>query len=128
MMKRQRGVTLIELMVTVAIIGLLAAVAYPAYGQYVLRGHRSSAQAYLLDLAHAQSQYLADNRAYAASTEDLGIDVPASVAERYEIEIVADDAPPTYTITATPLTTGPQNGDATLTINQAGTKTPGDKW
>ncbi|MBZ2209384.1 type IV pilin protein [Massilia soli] len=127
-MKRQRGVTLIELMVTVAIIGLLSAIAYPAYGQYVLRGHRSSAQAYLLDLAHAQSQYLADNRAYADSAEDLGVATPASVAERYEIAIETGATPPTYTITATPITTGPQAGDPELTINQAGTKTPGDKW
>lgn len=128
-MKRQRGFTLIELMVVVGIISLLAAIAYPAYGQYVLKGHRSSAQAYLLDLAHAQSQYFADNRAYAESTDELGIDVPASVAQRYEITIEAGATPPTYTITAAPLPDGPQKeDDFNLTINQAGTKTPGDKW
>lgn len=126
MMKRQHGITLIELMVVVAIIGILAAIAYPAYGQYVKRGHRSSAQAYLLDLAHAQSQYLADNRAYAESVDDL-VPTPASVAERYEIEIEAP-TPTTYTITATPIETASQHGDDPLTINQAGTKTPGDQW
>lgn len=129
-LKRPSGFSLIELMIAVAIVGILGAVAYPAYTQYVVRSSRAAAQGHLTDIAQAQQQYLVDNRAYAPSLSELnGMSTPADVARNYTVTIdVTDGPPPTFLVTATPKTGTAQASDVTLTINNAGTKTPSDKW
>jgi len=127
---RARGFTLIELMIVVAIVALLAAVAYPSYTSYVKRGYRASAQSYVMDLAQKQAQYLADNRAYADSETKLRATASADVSRNYEIKFnaPATDVPPTFIISAEPKSDSVMAGDVILTINQAGQKTPSDKW
>ena len=119
------GFTLIELMVTVAIVGILASVAYPAYGSYLVKSHRAAAQVHLMELAQKQSQHMADARSYAT---DLGT-TPAAVAAKYTIAIRVEDGPPSaFTITATPVAGTAHAEDGPLTINSAGTRTPAAKW
>ena len=126
---RRRGFTLIELMITVAIVAILAAVAYPAYTSHVRKGHRAAAQSHLMDLAQKQVQYLLDNRAYAATEAALNVTAPTNVSNNYDIGfVVVAGPPPTYTITAAPKVGSAQAADVTLTLNQAGQKTPADKW
>lgn len=67
-----RGFTLIELMVTVAIIGILAAVAYPAYTESVLKGRRAEARSALLNLLQQQERYLTQNGCYFLFTASAG--------------------------------------------------------
>jgi type IV pilus assembly protein PilE len=129
---RARGFTLIELMITVAIVAILTALAYPSYQQYVRRGKRSSAKAAMMNIASLEQQYLLATRTY-ADTPTLtasGYAIPADVAVNYTWAVaVGNGAVPTYTITFTG--TGPQaadNAPGPLTLDQAGNRTPLQKW
>ena len=126
--RRRQGFTLIELMVTVAIVGMLAAFAIPAYTSHLVKGHRSAAQAFMIDAAQKEQQFLADARVY-KSLADLGLTVPTDVSDRYTVAItLADGPPPTFTITATPISGKSQDGDGTLTLTSDGTRSPSSKW
>jgi type IV pilus assembly protein PilE len=119
-----RGFSLIELIAVMAIAGILAAIAIPNYSDYVLRSNRSSAQAFITDVASRQSQFFLDRRTYATTVAALNMAAPTEVAARYNVAIAVTAGPPlTYTVTATP--TGPQANDrcGALTIDQAGIKT-----
>ena len=55
-MRKQHGFTLIELVITIAVVGILAAIALPSYQQYVIRSKRSAAQAQMMDIANREQQ------------------------------------------------------------------------
>jgi len=135
-MRRTRGFTLIELLITVAIVGVLAAIAYPSYEAYVRRSKRSEAQQLLAAIANREAQYLLDSRQYTNVIGATGLNAnterwtctptsaPTSCSNgAYNVAIAIDNAatPPTFTATAT--ATGKQVQDGNLTINQAGAKT-----
>ncbi len=124
------GFTLIELMITVAIIGILAAIVYPSYQNYALRAKRSAAQQVMLELSSREQQYMLDARSYTATIGSGGLNmtVPTDVSPNYTFAIAVDNAaaPPTFTITATAI--GGQVSDGNLTLNDRGQKTPTGKW
>lgn len=129
--KPYRGFTLIEVMITVAIIGILAAIAYPSYTQYIVRANRSAAQAQMLDIANRQQQFLLANRAYATTTVlgDSGYALPSELNTKYTFAVtVGAGSVPSYVITFTPVTTSSQAADGVLTLNNDGVKTPAAKW
>jgi type IV pilus assembly protein PilE len=115
------GFTLIELMVTVAIVGIIAAVAYPSYTDYVVKGNRAAAQAYMLALANKQEQFMLDSRQYSGTPATL-LAVPADVSQHYTVTITTGTAPPTYTITATALQADRDPKCGNLTLTHEGTK------
>lgn len=124
-----RGFTLIELMITVAIIAILASVAYPSYQQYVMRGKRAAAQAEMMDIANRQQQFLLANRSYASkpALEASGYTLPTEVSANYTYDIsIGSGAVPSFTITFT--ATGSQTSDGALGLTSAGVKTPAAKW
>ncbi len=73
MKSRQHGITLIELMIVVAIVAIMASIAIPAYGRYVMRANRVDGTAALLRLAAAQERFYLQNNTYAATPAALGI-------------------------------------------------------
>ncbi len=120
------GFTLIELMIVVAVIGILAAIAYPSYLNSVRKGQRSAAQAFMLQIANKQQQYLVDARQYALGAgflTTLSLTAPADVTKDYSLSVLPTTAttPPSFTLTATP--TGGQVVGGCLTLDHLGAKT-----
>jgi len=127
-MKAIKGFSLIELLVAVAIMAILAAVAIPGYQNYVVKGNRTAAQSFMMDLANREKQYMLDARTY-ANFATLGVSAPADVSKHYAITISAPVAtPPSFTIIATPPSSSQQFSDGLLTLGSDGTKGPADKW
>ena len=90
------GFSLIELLIVLAIVGILAAICYPSYQQYVLRSYRAEAISQLLQLANAQEQHLADYGAYSADLAVLGV----KASERYTFNINLFAAQQEFELTA----------------------------
>ncbi len=126
---RQVGFTLVELMVAVAILGILASIALPNYLEHLKKGRRAAAQAVMMDAAQKQQQYFLDARSYASDLATLDVTTPADVSVYYTITIeAADGPPPTFKVTATPVSGSAQAGDGELTLDNVGVKTPVSKW
>jgi type IV pilus assembly protein PilE len=126
-LKRQLGITLIELMISIAIIGILATVAYPSYVDYVIRANRSEAPRELLRIANLQEQYFVDNRTYAIDLTDLGFAANPYVSQsgNYSFSSVTANGGNTFTLTATAKNSqATQDSECTtLAITDAGVKT-----
>ena len=125
--QRRNGFTLIELMITVAVVAILTAIAYPSYTSYIRKGKRATAQAALMDLASRQQTYLLDRRVYTTVQADVGFTVPSEIQSAYTISITCSPsncASGGFTATATPAGSQAVSGEQTLTIDNTGAKTP----
>ena len=132
----QRGLSLIELMVVVAIVAIISAFAYPSYERYVIKTKRSVAQNALVQIADRQQQFFMDNKRFAADLTNLGFTANPFVVNDDGNPTVAGDSQAVYSlslsnVTATTwtLTAAPLHGQlsrdtycGSLSITQAGTK------
>ena len=118
---RSRGVTLIEMLIVVLLIGILSAIAYPAYQQYVLRSYRAEAVKTLLILANRQEQRLADYGTYTEDLTQLGFQQGVSESGRYRITVQLNGGQFAYQLLLT--AQGPQTQDRDclrFSLNQLG--------
>ena len=123
---KPRGFSLIELMIAVAIVGILVAIAVPSYQDHLRKGRRADAQAFITQVAQRQQQYLLDARTYAlggAALTELSLVAPTSVSDHYAVTVTpaAPTVPPSFTVTATPTSTV-QQPDGILTLTNTGAK------
>ena len=95
------GVTLLELMAVVVVIGVLAAIAVPSYRQYTMRAQRTEAKAALMQLQTNQERFYLTNRTYSDDPDELGFTGDVTERGAYALTIVGADAAG-YTATATP--------------------------
>lgn len=123
--KKEWGITLLELMIVVAIIGILAGVALPAYQDYTKRGNRSEGRAYLLNAAALLERYYSDNNVYATAANTMPTSVATAAGAtsetgKYTGSMTVASPYQTYTLTATQNFNDTDCGNLTLT--QAGVK------
>jgi type IV pilus assembly protein PilE len=131
-MEKEKGLTLIELLIVIVIVGILAAVAIPTYTGYTQRGRRADAKAALEQLRASQEVFRAEMGRYANdATDGIALNVlranwggPPATVGVYNITMVSN----ANTFTGTAVATGSQSTDGNLTIDQDGVKLPVGKW
>jgi|SRR5688500_1585772 len=135
-MRRAAGFTLIEVMITVAIVAILASIAWPSYQGYLQRSRRSEAQSLMLSIVNKEQQYLLDARQYtdvigagglgiASQGWDCTVNGAKTCSNTFYDVVVTLQAgpPPAFTVTGTPKVSSTQNGDGTLNFASSGVKT-----
>ena len=121
----QRGVTLLELMIVVAIVGILAAIAVPSFNEQVVKSRRADARNSLFDWQLRQAEYFADNLSYGsvATVSGGASNTVDSVEGYYELTVISSSAS-SFQMKATPVSGGSQAGDTEcgsyFCINQDG--------
>ena len=136
-MTKTSGFSLIELMIVVAIVGLLFGIAIPAYQSHMLKAHRADAQGILLDMAARQERFITQNNTYTTNVSaNTGLNLGSTVSNEgyYNLSAAAcggGTIATCYLLTAT--ATGGQTNDTdclSLSYSSAGVKsgTTGECW
>lgn len=120
--RNARGFTLLELMITVGIVAILAAIAYPSYSNFAYRTRRADGRELLMRIAAAQERFYTNRNTYATTVGLLNVS-PTSEKGYYTVaDPAVANAGQTYILTATPAGIQADDSCQELTINNIGTK------
>jgi type IV pilus assembly protein PilE len=122
---RQRGFSLIELLIVVAIIAVLAAIAIPSYQRYMYRARRVEGQQLLMSVANAEERYYATHNQY-GSLSDIGVATTSQNNFYTASPASSSTSTQAYSFEADPNTTQSKDACGSLTINNLGVKGPTD--
>ena len=133
---RQNGFTLIELMITVAIVGILATIAYPSYTQYMFQARRADAQSDMLQIQLALEKFRANRVSYRSDATTTNVAITNTIAivlftdsNTYHDYTITGTTGSAYIINAA--AQGSQTGDTgctALTLTQSSVKGPAGCW
>lgn len=126
MKKRQQGFTLIEVLIVVAIIGIIAAIGYPSYNKYLNKAGRSEASALLLEVMERQEQWYRKELTYTTSLADLRYNATLETESgRYRISEMkaCNGATLRRCVEVVAAPQGGQPADESLTLDSKGRKT-----
>ena len=131
----QQGITLIEVMIVVAIIGVLAAIAYPGYQSYITKSKRTDMMSEMQNIAtQIQTNKLSQGSYSNDLVTGLGGNYPAQGTTLYQVTFTPDPLTSNWTIVATPEAAAQMATDGTLSLDYQGTKcrsttcSTGDDW
>ena len=129
MVRNIKGFTLMELMITVAIVGILASIAYPGYQSQIQKTRRADAKAGLMELQNYMERFFTENNCYLINScngpNGPALPTPRSGTSHYDYSFSAVDAT-SYVLQAVTKANSPQENDpcGTLTVSNTGVKTP----
>lgn len=137
---KNRGFTLVELMVVVVILGILLGIVVPSYGDYMRKAARAQAKSVALDLAQMEERFFTNNTTYRVVAAGSGASLPTGwqnysgsdfASRKYDVTVAAGttgDIATSFTITATAANGFSDTTCGTMTLDSRGTKSPTACW
>ena len=128
---RTAGFSLIELVIALAVVGILAAIAIPSYLEQMRKSARAQAQSWVTDVATRQQQFLVDKRRYATEAElaTLGLGLPSDLSAKFKATVVVSDGPPpTFSFTLAAINDQAYDKCTEMSLDNAGNRKPASCW
>ena len=130
-MRAQKGFTLIELMISVVIIGIIASIAYPSYQEYILQTWRTASGSCLLEMAQRMERRYTTTFSYVLANQNEVLGIPCAtdndIDSRYTFSFNGNPTATSFALRAAPKGAQSSDGCGTITVNQAGAKGVGGK-